>query len=95
MRDHSGRGRMYGSPGGLIGQLNRACVSDADQYGNTLIVDKNNNRLQVMTEQGQFNVVTFDSSIAEPHWAVYFNGHLYVVSDNPCSVQKYSSSARK
>ena len=77
----------YGSSG--PGQLICPAVCDVDDDGRTLIVDIGNDRLQVMSEQGEFNVLQLQPPVAGPSRAVLFNGCLYLVSHNNRSIHKY------
>ena len=64
------------------------CADDDD--GSVLIADRNNCRLQVMSEQGEFSVLQLQPPVSVPSSAVLFNNQLYVTSDWDKSLIKYS-----
>ena len=85
--------QTYGKQGcGDAGQLQCPFISDDDDDGSVLIADQGNNRLQVMSEQGEFSVLQLQPPVSEPRNAVLFNNQLYVMSDSYINykVCKYS-----
>ena len=83
--------QTYGTRGrGGAGQLRRPYISDDDDDGSVLIADKFNNRLQVMSEQGEFSVLQLQPPISRPCSAVLFNNQLYVTSWDDAVITKYS-----
>ena len=58
--------------------LNRPYVSGYDFDGSVLIAV--NDRLQVMSEQGEFSVLQLQPQVLRPRSAVLFNNQLYVTS---------------
>ena len=82
--------QTYGTPGRAdAGQLYSPCISDDD--GSVLIADCGNNRLQVMSEQGEFSVLQLQPPVTSPLRAVLFKNHIYVTSP-PSTIIKYKSS---
>ena len=82
--------QTYGTLGRAdAGQLYSPCISDDD--GSVLIADCGNNRLQVMSEQGEFSVLQLQSPVPQPCSAVLFNNNLYVTSsaDGNNAIHKY------
>ena len=76
--------QTYGTPGRSdVGQLDCPFISDDDDDGSVLIADCGNNRLQVMSEQGEFSALQLQPPVSRPRRAVLFNTQLYVVS-SPC-----------
>ena len=71
--------QTYGTLGpGDAGRLKCPFISDDD--GSVLIADGGNNRLQVMSEQGEFNILQLQPPVARPGSAVLFNNQLYVMT---------------
>ena len=66
-------------PHELTDRLSRTFICDSDAYGNILIADENNHRLQVMSDCGQFTVLDLNPIATYTRSAVYHNGDLYVV----------------
>ena len=69
-------------PHELTDRLARTFICDSDAYGNILVADENNHRLQVMTDCGQFSeftVLDLNPIATYTRSAVYHNGDLYVV----------------
>ena len=64
-------------------------VCDVDDDGRTLIVDIGNDRLQVMSEQGEFSVLQLQPPVTGPSAAVLLNDCLYLVSHYNRSIHKY------
>ena len=75
---------------GDAGQLDGPYISDDDDDGSVLIADCGNNRLQVMSEQGEFSVLQLQPPVPQPRSAVLFNNNLYVTSYNKRIIYKYS-----
>ena len=86
--------QTYGTRGrGDAGQLDFPFISDDDDDGSVLIADGLNDRLQVMSEQGEFSVLQLQPPVSQPRSAVLFNNHLYVTSSalyGKKSLYKYS-----
>ena len=83
--------QIYGRPGsGEAGQLAFPRICDVDTSGSVLITDCDNNRLQVMSEQGEFCVLDLEPEVSGPVSAAIFSGHLYVTSGNRTTIHKYS-----
>ena len=61
-------------------QFYRPIISDDDDDGSVLIADCYNDRLQVMSEQGEFSVLQLQPPVSKPRSAVLFNNHLYVMT---------------
>ena len=81
--------QTYGTRGrGDAGQLNWPFISDDD--GSVLIADRKNDRLQVMSEQGEFSVLQLQPPVSGRCSAVLFNNQLYVTSDHNRAIYKYS-----
>ena len=75
--------RAHGTPGsGEAGQFNEPLICDVDRDGNVLIADRGNNRLQMMSEQGEFSVLEVQPEASRPSSAVMLDGYLYVTSVN-------------
>ena len=55
-------------------------MCDCDSFGNTLIADRFNNQLLVMTEKDGIRVVPLDSEVLPPRSAVLLERRLYVIS---------------
>ena len=73
--------QTYGRSGrGDAGQLSSPVISNDDDDGSVLIADRDNNRLQVMSEQGEFSVLQLQPSVSEPRSAALFDNRLYVTS---------------
>ena len=60
------------------GQLDWPYISDDDDDGSVLITDCGNDRLQVMSEQGEFSVLQLQPPVSRPRSSVLFNKQLYV-----------------
>ena len=75
---------------GDAGQLYWPFVSDDDDDGSVLIADYGNDRLQVMSEQGEFSVLQLQPPVSRPRSAVLFNNQLYVTSEHDNAIYKYS-----
>ena len=83
--------QTHGTRGsGAAGRLNDPFISDDD--GSVLMPDLSNDRLQVMSEQGQFSVLQLQPSVSGPRSAVLFNNQLYVtsVSHGNIKISKYA-----
>ena len=72
----------YGSDD--AGQLD--CPYVNGEYGSVLIADCGNSRLEVMSEQGEFNVLQLKPPVSRPRSAVMSNRQLYVTSLEKCAV---------
>ena len=73
--------QTYGARGrGDAGQLNGPFICGDDDDGSVLIADLSNDRLQVMSEQGEFSVLQLQPPVSRPRSAVLFNNQLYVAS---------------
>ena len=73
--------QTYGTSGrGDAGQLACPVISNDDDDGSVLIADRDNNRLQVMSEQGEFSVLQLQPSVSQPRSAVMWKNCLYVAS---------------
>ena len=85
--------QTYGTLGRAdAGQLYSPCISDDD--GSVLIADCGNNRLQVMSEQGEFSVLQLQPPVSGPRSAVLFNQHIYVTSAQPSTIiYKYTCTS--
>ena len=85
--------QTYGARGSRdAGQFDHPYICADDDDGSVLIADWNNDRLQVMSEQGEFSVLQLQPPVSRPLGAVLFNNQLYVVS-NPGfgnSIYKYA-----
>ena len=75
---------------GDAGQLYWPFVSDDDDDGSVLIADYGNDRLQVMSEQGEFSVLQLQPPVSRPCGAVLFKNNLYVASIDHNQIHKYS-----
>ena len=83
--------QTYGTHGrGDAGQLNLPYISDDDDDGSVLIADQFNDRLQVMSEQGEFSVLQLQPPVSCPRSAVQLNNQLYVTSEQNNVIYKYS-----
>ena len=91
--------QTYGTRGrGDAGQLDCPFISDDDDDGSVLIADRDIDRLQVMSEQGEFNVLQLQPpvsrpSVSQPRSAVLFNNQLFVTSRElfrPSNIYQYS-----
>ena len=76
--------------GGDAGRLCTSFISDNDDDGSVLIADWINDRLQVMSEQGEFSVPQLQPPVSGPSSAVLFNRHLYVTSIFDNHIHKYA-----
>ena len=74
---------------GLSGKLNCPFIRDDDDDGSVLIVDGGRDRLQVISEQGEFSVVHLQPPVSQPSSAV-LNKNLYVTSCTEKYIYKYS-----
>ena len=70
------------------GNIQQIC--DVDTRGSVLIADRDNNRLQVISEQEEFHILELQPEVREPNSAVLFKGYLYVTSNDTNAVYKYS-----
>ena len=70
------------------GGLSYPYISDDDDDDSVLIADQLNQRLQVMSEQGEFSVLQLKPPVSQPRSAVLFNNHLYVA--RPGELCRYS-----
>ena len=84
LRTHDSKGS------GDAGQFNYPYICCDDKDGSVLIADEGNNRLQVMSEQGEFSVLQLQPPVSRPCGTVLFNNNLYVVSYDRSTVNKYS-----
>ena len=83
--------QAFSRPGsGDADRFNSPIICDVDTDGCVLIADCDNDRLQVMSEQGEFRVLDLQPHISQPESAVIFSGDLYVTSYKECTVYKYS-----
>ena len=83
--------RTYGTRGsGDAGRLDCPYISDDDDDGRVLIADRNNNRLQVMSEQGEVSVLQLQPPVTSPLRAVLFKNHVFVASWDKKAIYKYS-----
>ena len=81
----------YGTRGrGDAGQLYNPYILDDDDDGSVLIADRNNHRLQVMSEQWKFNVIQLQPPVSRPDGAVLINNKLYVTSDDNKKTYRYA-----
>ena len=76
--------------GGGAGQLDLPFVSDDDDSGSVLIADCHNDRLQVMSEQGEFSVLQLQPQVSRPRSALLFDEHLFVTSRDKHAIYKYA-----
>lgn len=60
--------------------LERPFICSDVGNGRVLIADQVRDRLQVMTERGQFNTVPLQPPVSELFCAVVLDDHLYVAS---------------
>lgn len=83
--------QTYGTEGnGDAGRLKFSRFCDYyDAGGSVLIADHGNNRLQVMTEQGEFSIVELQPSVTQPCGAALLDNHLYVTSHSNKAIRKY------
>ena len=67
-------------------------ISDDDDDGSVLIAEEGNDRLQVMSEQGEFSVLQLQPPVLDPRSAVLYNNNLYVTSTSygKAKIYKYS-----
>ena len=83
--------QTYGARGGGdAAKLNGPFIGDDDDDGSVLIADYGNDRLQVMSEQGEFSVLQLQPPISQPCSAMLFNKQLYVISEDDNLIYKYS-----
>ena len=74
--------QTYGTRGcGNTGQLDWPYICADDDDGSVLIADRRNNRLQVMSEQGEFGVLQLQPPVSSPCSAVLIKNQLYVKPD--------------
>ena len=83
LRTHSG----FGDIG--VSQFNHLTLCDVDDDDRALVIDYNNDRLQVMSGQGEFSVLQLAPPVAMPNRAVLFNDCLYLVSHYDRFIHKY------
>ena len=74
LQTHGERGR------GNAGRLKYPYICTDDDDGSVLIADCQNNRLQVMSEQGEFSVLQLQPPVSQPRIAILFNNQLYMTS---------------
>ena len=72
------------------GELDGSMICTDDDDGSVMIADHGNNRLQVMSEKGEFTVLQLQPPVTEPCSAVVFNDKLYVTSDDNKKIYKYA-----
>ena len=83
--------QTYGTRGhDDAGQLACPYISDDYDDGSVLIANWSNNRLQVMSEQGEFSVLQLQPPVSCPRSAVQLNNQLYVTSGTGNIICKYS-----
>ena len=80
----------YGTNGNGVGQLNGPRMYDDDDDCCVLISDYLNDRLQVMSERGEFTVLQLHPPASQPRSAILFDNQLYVISRKEETVYKYS-----
>ena len=73
------------------GQLHCPYIGDDDDDGSVLIADWGNDRLQVMSEQGEFSVLQLQPPVSRPRSAVLFNNQLYVTTARSFSANIYKA----
>ena len=91
--------KVYSLSGELLQTYGTSGVGDAGQFicnddddGSVLITD--NDRLQVMSEQGEFSVLQLQPPVPGPRSAVLFNNHIYVTSTRPSTtIYKYTCTS--
>ena len=80
----------YGEAGSDgAGQFDISFISAVDDKGSVLIADNGNDRLQVMSEQGECRVLQLHPQVSKPRSAVLLNNQLYVASSGKPSLYKY------
>ena len=75
------------------GDLSYPYISDDDDDGSVLIADRDIDRLQVMSEHGEFSVLQLQPPVSRPRSAVLFNNQLFVTSRElfrPSNICQYS-----
>ena len=75
---------------GGAGHFYCSVVSDSDDDGSVLIADWSYDRLQVMSEQGEFSVLQLQPPVPWPRSAVLFNNQLYVTKEQTDVIYRYS-----
>ena len=82
--------QTYGTHGrGDAGLLNYPLICADDDDGSVLIADHDNDRLQVMREQGEFSVLQLQPPVSLPCSAVLINNKLYVTSADKRKLYRY------
>ena len=85
--------QTFGTPGrGDAGHLRVDCpyIRDDDDDGSVLIAGYGNDRLQVMSEQGEFSVLQLQLPVSYPRSAVLFKNNLFVTSSKTGKIYKCS-----
>ena len=75
---------------GDAGQLNTPFICADDDDGSVLTADRDNNRLQVISEQGEFSVLQLQPPVSWPWSAVLINNKLYVTSRDKKQIYRYA-----
>ena len=88
--------RIYGTPGrGAAGHLYQPIVChDVTDDDSVLIADRGNNRLQLMSDQGEFLLLSLQPVALEPVAAAIFNNCCYVAKKNK-TLTKYQLVKQK
>ena len=84
----------YGRRGrGAGDQLKLPIICDDDSDGSVLIASygTSRHRLRIMTEQGEFRVMTLDLDVSQQQGALLFDSHLYVTSWTKQTITKMKS----
>ena len=82
--------RSYGKKGGSSpGHLDDPIVCNDDDDGNLLVADYYNNRLQVMSQQGEFSIVALSPRPCYPAGAALHESSLFVTSRDKKTISKY------
>ena len=100
--ENEGRIRVYTLTGQLVqtfgtkgsgdaGQFKSPYICDDDEAGSVLIADCRSNRLQVMTEEGEFSLLQLQPPVSGPRSAALFNNQLYITSSRVNIIYKYST----
>ena len=84
----------YGTKGqGIDDRLDGPIICNDDDSGSVLIADRYNNRLQVMSQQGEFSIAVLKPSMECPVGAALFGSNLFVTSSAANAIYKYKEDA--
>ena len=71
------------------GQFKWPFIFGDDDDGSVLTADCHNDRLQVMSEQGEFSLLQLEPPVSRPYSAVLWKNHVFVSCGTEGQIKKY------